>query len=166
MNDQTWWPKVYEELRAVAAAKLRREAPGQTIDATGLLHEAWARLAHVSNAWRSKNDFFRLASTAMRRILVDRARAKRAGRALNVRAELQDIVAPLPDQRLLALDQALDHLTTTRPEHARLIELRFFGGLTADEAAAALGVSPATADRWWRFARAWLQVEIEKQMPD
>jgi RNA polymerase sigma factor (TIGR02999 family) len=153
-------PLVYDELRRLAAARLAAERPGQTLDATALVHEAWLRLAGASVMWQDRSHFLRTAATAMRRVLVDRARArltvKRDG---GERVELADLPAPLPDDRLFALDEALQRLAVTRPDHARLVELRFFAGLTGEEAAAALGVSAATADRMWRFARAWLQVE-------
>ena len=154
-------PLVYDELRRLAAAKLAGERPGQTLDATGLVHEAWLKLAGASVEWQDRSHFLRTAATAMRRILVDRARAKLAGkRDGGGRAELPDLAEPLRDDRLLALDEALDRLAQVKPDHARLVELRFFAGLSGDEAAAALGVSAATADRMWRYARAWLQVEL------
>jgi RNA polymerase sigma factor (TIGR02999 family) len=113
--------------------------------------------------WQNRTHFLRTAATAMRRILVDRARAKlTAKRDGGQRVELPDIAAPLPDEQLLALDELLVKLAAIKPDHAKLVELRFFAGLTGDEAAEALGVSPATADRMWRYARAWLQVEIGK----
>lgn len=154
-------PEVYDELRRLAASKLAQERPGHTLDATALVHEAWLRLSEASVEWRDRNHFLRVAATAMRRILVDLARARRAARRGGgaARVELIDIAAPLPEPELLALDEALERLAALKPGHARLVELRHFAGLTGDEAAAALGVSPATADRMWRYARAWLQVE-------
>lgn len=155
-------PQVYDELRKLAAAKLAGENAGQTLDATALVHEAWLRLADVSVEWQDRTHYLRTAATAMRRILVDRARAKlsakRGGDAQRV--ELSDIAAPDRADDLLALDEALDKLAVEKPDHARLVELRYFAGLSGDEAAVALNVSPATADRMWRFARAWLQVEL------
>lgn len=156
-------PQVYDELRRLAAAKLAGENPGQTLDATALVHEAWLKLGDASVEWQDRTHFFRTAATAMRRILVDRARAKltdKRGQAA-VRVELADIAASVPDDQLLALDDALARLGESKPDHARLVELRFFGGLTGDEAAASLNISPATADRMWRYARAWLQVELQ-----
>jgi RNA polymerase sigma factor (TIGR02999 family) len=153
---------VYAELRKVAAAKLAAERPGYTLDATALVHEAWVRLAEASVEWRDRSHYLRTAATAMRRILVDRARArlceKRGGGA--ERADLPDLASPMPDARLVELDEAVSRLAVLKPDHARLIDLRYFAGLTGDEAAAALAVSPATADRMWRYARAWLQVEL------
>ena len=154
-------PLVYDELRRLAAAKLAHEPPGHTLDATALVHEAWAKLAGASVDWQSRSHFLRTAATAMRRILVDRARAKKtAKRDGGRRVELADIPAPLPDAELLALDDALGHLAATHPDHAQLVELRFFAGQTGDEAAAVLGVSAATADRMWRYARAWLRLRM------
>ncbi len=154
-------PLVYDELRRLAAARLASEKAGQTLDATALVHEAWLRLADAPVEWQGRSHFLRTAATAMRRILVDRARAKLAGkRDGGDRVQLADWPAPLPDEELVALDEVLERLARARPEHARLVELRFFAGLTGDEAAASLGVSPATADRMWRYARAWLQVEM------
>jgi RNA polymerase sigma factor (TIGR02999 family) len=160
-------PEVYDELRRLAAAKLAQERPGQTLQATALVHEAWPRLAGASVEWQDRNHFLRVAATAMRRILVDRARArqttKRGGDAVHV--DGLDIAAPVPEPELIALDEALDRLAAIKPDHARLIELRYFAGLTGDEAAEALGVSPATADRMMRYARAWLHVEIAGNPP-
>ncbi len=154
-------PLVYDELRKLAAAKLLAEQPGYTLDATALVHEAWLRLANASVDWQDRSHFLRTAATAMRRILVDRARAKlTAKRDEGQRVEFSDVPAPLPDEELISLGDALEKLASVKPDHALLVELRFFGGLTGDEAAATLGVSSATADRMWRFARAWLQVEM------
>lgn len=153
--------QVYDELRKLAAAKLAHEATGQTLDATALVHEAWLKLAEASIEWQDRTHFLRTAATAMRRILVDRARAKKAvKRAGGWRLTLTDYPDQLPDGELLALDDALERLAAQKPDHARLVELRYFAGQTGDEAATALGISPATADRMWRYARAWLQVEL------
>ncbi|MFN0019049.1 MAG: ECF-type sigma factor [Pirellulaceae bacterium] len=166
MNPAELVPQVYDELRKLAAAKLAAEHPGQTLSATALVHEAWLRLADASVEWQDRTHYLRTAATAMRRILVDRARAKvtakRGGQARRV--EVGDIAELDQDSELLALDEALVKLAADKPEHAKLVELRYFAGLSGDEAAAALGVSPATADRMWRYARAWLQVEL--QQPD
>jgi RNA polymerase sigma factor (TIGR02999 family) len=168
MNPADLLPLVYGELRQLAAAKLAAENPGQTLDATALVHEAWLKLAGgASVEWQGRTHFLRAAATAMRRILVDRARARHAGKRDpgGPRVELPpDPAAPLPDEQLLALDVALERLARTKPDHARLVELRFFAGLEGDEAAASLGVSPATADRMWRYARAWLQVELSAEV--
>ena len=149
------------------AARLAQERPGHTLEATALVHEAWLRLADASVEWQDRNHFLRVAATAMRHILVDQARAKRTAKrgGDGVRVNVVDIAAPMPDPELLALSEALDRLAAIRPDLARLIELRYFAGLTGDEAALALGVSPATADRMWRYARAWLQVELAGNQP-
>ena len=149
-------------MRKLAAAKLACEAPGYTLDATALVHEAWLKLAEASVDWRDRSHFLRTAATAMRRILVDCARAKLAAKrgGPGVKIDYPEIAAPLPDAELLALDQALTKLATIKPDHAKLVELRTFAGLTLDDAAANLGVSPATADRLWRYAKAWLAVEL------
>jgi RNA polymerase sigma factor (TIGR02999 family) len=164
MNPADFLPQVYDELRKLAAAKLAGENPGQTLDATALVHEAWLRLADASIEWKDRSHFFRTAATAMRRILVDRARTKlcdKRGGEVD-RVEMPELAAPIPDDRLFALDAALTRLAVTKTDHAKLIELRYFTGLTGDDAAAVLGVSPATADRMWRYARAWLQIELQK----
>jgi RNA polymerase sigma factor (TIGR02999 family) len=154
-------PQVYDQLRKLAAGKLAHEKPGDTLSATALVHEAWLKLADASVDWQDRTHFLRTAATAMRRILVDPARAKQAAkRDGGSRVELADFATPLTDPQLIALDDALNRLAEIKPDHAKLIELRFFGGLTGDEAAAALGISAATADRQWRYARAWLQVEL------
>jgi len=156
-------PQVYRELRKLAAAKLARENPGHTYDATALVHEAFLKLGG-EQSFASRSDYLKAAATAMRRILVDHARAKLATKRGSgaKRFELDDAPAPLPDDQILALNTALERLVESKPDHAKLIELRYFGGLTGDEAAAALGISAATADRMWRFARAWLQVELQR----
>jgi RNA polymerase sigma factor (TIGR02999 family) len=158
-------PLVYAELRRLAAAQLAREAPGQTLQPTALVHEAYLRLATADgSAPRDRNSYLIAAATAMRRILIDRARARKAekrggGRG---RADLDpdQVAAPEPPDDLLALDEALTRLAAKDPRKAKLVELRYFAGLTLDEAASALDVSPATADRDWAFARAWLHREL------
>jgi RNA polymerase sigma factor (TIGR02999 family) len=154
-------PAVYDELRKLAAVKLAAEKPAYTLEATALVHEAWLKLAGASIDWQDRAHFLRTAATAMRRILVDRARAKNAAkRHGGQRVRLADVPAPLRHEELLCLDAALEKLASIKPDHARLVELRYFAGQTGDEAAAVLNVSAATADRMWRFARAWLQVEM------
>jgi RNA polymerase sigma factor (TIGR02999 family) len=157
-------PVVYDELRALAAARLAAEAPGHTLDATALVHEAYLRLVGPAGErrWADGQHFFAAAATAMRRILVDHARAKRARKRGGgaQRESLDALPAPQPDEELLALDEALAKLADRDPIKAKLVELRYFAGLTGEQAAAALGISPTTADRYWAFARAWLQAEV------
>jgi len=142
-------PEVYAELRRLAGAKLRHEPSGHLLDATALVHEAWLKLGGDTFATRS--GFFRSAAQAMRRILIDHARArtaaKRGGGADRSPLPVESLQARLPDDRLIGLNEALDRLAATHPQHAELVSLRFFVGLTADEAAEVLGVSPATGDR-------------------
>jgi RNA polymerase sigma factor (TIGR02999 family) len=158
-------PLVYDELRRLAAARLAREAPGQTLDATALVHEAYLRLVAPAKPqaaeWAHRGHFFAAAAEAMRRILVEAARRKKAARhgGGRGRADLDPdrLSAPEPDDDLLALDAALDRLAARDPAKAELVKLRYFAGLTADQAAAVLGISPSTADRHWTYARAWLR---------
>jgi RNA polymerase sigma factor (TIGR02999 family) len=165
-------PLVYEELRKLAAQKLAREQPGQTLQATALVHEAYVRLVGngAGTPWSGRGHFFAAAATAMRRILIERARRKR--RAIRgggrQRRELDPNLAasPEPDEDLLALDAALAKLAERDPTKARLVELRYFAGLTGDEAAEILGISARTADRYWVYARAWLRREMEGAGPD
>jgi RNA polymerase sigma factor (TIGR02999 family) len=157
-------PLVYDELRRLAAARLAGEAPGQTLDATALVHEAYLRLVGPADErrWNDRGHFFAAAAEAMRRILIDSARRKLAqkrGGGLH-RQPLDAVAAPGPDEELLALDEALRKLAAADPLKARLVELRYFAGLTGEQAAAALGISPTTADRHWAYARAWLQTEV------
>ena len=158
-------PLVYAELRKLAAQKLAQEKPGQTLQATALVHEAYLRLVDGEQAvhWNGRGHFFAAAAEAMRRILVDNARrkhaAKRGGGARRVPLEDFHRVTESPED-LLDLDDALTRFAAEEPDKARLVQLRFFAGLTTPEAAAALGISVATAERWWTFARAWLFSEL------
>jgi RNA polymerase sigma factor (TIGR02999 family) len=158
-------PLVYDELRKLAAARLAKEKPGQTLDATALVHEAYLRLVGPADErrWDHRGHFFAAAAEAMRRILVDAARRKAAARRAGVREDVDPdrIAAPGDDDELLALDEALDRLAEKNPVKAELVKLRYFAGLTADQAAAALGLSPSTADRHWTYARAWLKRAVE-----
>jgi RNA polymerase sigma factor (TIGR02999 family) len=155
-------PLVYAELRKLAAARLADEKPGQTLQPTALVHEAYLRLVGggQSQDWNGRGHFFAAAAEAMRRILVNRARDKgRLKRGGDRRCvELADLSDPFttPPDDLLDLDDALDRLAAAYPRCAELVNLRFFAGLTQEQAAAALGISPSTADRDWRFAQAWL----------
>jgi RNA polymerase sigma factor (TIGR02999 family) len=160
-------PLVYDELRKLAAQKLTDEKPGQTLQATALVHEAYLRLVDVEQAqhWDSRGHFFAAAAEAMRRILVEQARRKgrqRHGGRLR-RVELpEDGVAVAPgDEQVLLLDEALTRLAAVRPQAAELVKLRFFSGLTLEEAGPLLGMSSRTARRLWVFARAWLRREME-----
>jgi RNA polymerase sigma factor (TIGR02999 family) len=158
-------PLVYEELRKLAAARLEREKPGQTLQATALVHEAYLRIVDVEKAqhWNSRGHFFAAAAEAMRRILVEIARRKQTLKSggSHKHFSLEDIDLPtLPDaDRLLAVNDALDRLAEESPELAELVKLRVFAGLTVNEAANALGISRTTAFRHWTYARAWLRAE-------
>jgi RNA polymerase sigma factor (TIGR02999 family) len=160
---------LYDELRALAAAKLAKERPGQTLQATALVHEAWLRLAGPQQTrWRGRNHFFAAAAEAMRRILVDIARRKSALRhgGGQERLDIQEIqlANPMPDEELLALDEALTKLKEFDARAARLVELRFFAGLTQEQAAEQMEISVATTERVWAFARAWLFRELKKDV--
>jgi RNA polymerase sigma factor (TIGR02999 family) len=157
-------PLVYDELRKLAAQKLAHENPGQTLQATALVHDAYLRLVghDGQRSWKDRGHFFAAAAQAMRRILIDNARrkqSKKRGDGLR-RQPLEAIAAPEIDEELVLLDEALQKLADADPIKARLVELRYFAGLTADEAAQVLGISPATADRYWAYARAWLRNEV------
>lgn len=167
-------PLVYRELRRLAASYLRREHPGGTIQATGLVHEAYLRLAASHNpAWRDRTHFLGIAARSMRQILVERARRRRAAKRGGnpERLDLDDpdaIEGSAIDPRgidVLALDAALERLAAIDPERARVVELRFFAGLTVEETADALGTSAATVKRSWALARAWLQRELASGGP-
>jgi RNA polymerase sigma factor (TIGR02999 family) len=158
-------PLVYAELRKLASARLAKEKPGQTLNATALVHEAYLRLVG-EQYFNGRGHFFAAAAEAMRRILVEQVRRrqarKRGGDAQRQDVELERIAAPEPDDELLALHEALDKLAEEHPEKAALVKLRYFAGLTADEAAETLGISPSTADRHWTFARAWLKLAMRE----
>lgn len=157
-------PLVYDELRRIAAAYMRRERPGQTLQATALVHEAYLRLANAGTPWHDRKHFVGIAARSMRQILVERARARGAQKrwaGLN-RVSLSDslAVASDPETMLPALDEALTRLEAIDAEQARIVELRFFAGLSIEETAEAIGVSPATLKRRWSLARAWLFREL------
>jgi RNA polymerase sigma factor (TIGR02999 family) len=161
-------PLVYAELRRIAAGRLRAERGGHTLQPTALVHEAWMRLADQHGApWQNRSQFFAIAAQAMRRILVDHARrrhaVRRGGHAPVVPVDqLADVLAsPMPDEQLIALDNALEQLTALDERQARIVELRFFAGLSIDEAADVLGLSATTIKREWATARAWLYRAVQ-----
>jgi RNA polymerase sigma factor (TIGR02999 family) len=160
-------PLVYDELRRLAAQRLAQEKPGQTLDATALVHEAYLRLVDVERAqrWKSRGHFFAAAAEAMRRILVENARRKaslkRGGDLQREEFPESELVAPTVSEDLLALDDALTQLAATDAVAAELVKLRYFAGLTSAQAAEALGLSVRTAERTWAYARAWLLKKIE-----
>jgi RNA polymerase sigma factor (TIGR02999 family) len=153
-------PMVYDALRQLAAARLAREQPGQTLDATALVHEAFLRLVG-GQRFEGKRHFFAAAAEAIRRILVEQARRrqaiKRGGDGNRQELDPDRVASPAPDDELMALHEALDRFAAAHPEKAELVKLRYFAGQTADQAAEALGISPSTADRHWAYARAWLR---------
>ena len=161
-------PLVYEELRKLAAHKMANEAPGQTLQPTALVHEAWLRLVGTENPqFEGRGHFFAAAAEAMRRILIDRARQKlslkRGAGAARLNLEDLEVASAADDDTLLAVDEALTKLAGEDPDSAEFIKLRFFAGMTNDEAAQALGIPERTARRHWSFARAWLFREIQRQ---
>jgi RNA polymerase sigma factor (TIGR02999 family) len=158
-------PLVYDELRKLAAQKLAQERPGQTLEATALVHEAYLRLVDTKTVqhWDSRGHFFAAAAEAMRRILIDNARRKRRPKHGGGRERVAlDEAIPVsePPEELLALDDALTKLAQREPVKAELVKLRFFAGLTIPDAAQVLGISVATAERYWTFARVWLYAEL------
>lgn len=159
-------PLVYDELRKLAAARMSQENPGQTLQATALVHEAYIRLVDRENAqnWDGRAHFFVAAAEAMRRILIDRARdkgrMKRGGDVQRIPLDRIEIAAETPDDDLLALNEAIERLSEENPECASVVKMRFFVGLSAEEAARALGIAKSTADRYWTYSRAWLFAEL------
>ncbi len=162
---------VYDELRRLAAAKLKHEAQGQTLQPTALVHEAWLRLGGESQpAWQNRAHFMCAAAEAMRRILIDRARSKHAQRHGGGKEKVDiaevEIAAPMPEDELLAVHDALDLFERQAPEKAQLVKLRYFGGMTLQEGARTLGISEPTAVRWWLYAKTWLYQRISQKGPD
>ncbi len=159
-------PLVYGELRKLAAAKMARESAGHTLQPTALVHEAWLRLGgETQPSWKSRAQFFSAAAEAMRRILIDSARRRlaqrRGGGQVHVNVDDIEIACGANnDARVLKVNDALEKLALHDPEKAELVKLRFFGGLTLEEAAEALGIAESTARRWWAYARAWLLTEM------
>jgi RNA polymerase sigma factor (TIGR02999 family) len=159
-------PLVYDELRKLAAARLNREQPGQTLQATALVHEAYLRLVDQPEAtrWDGRGHFFAAAAEAMRRILIEQARSKGSGKHGGGRRRLEidavDMAVQAPPDQFLAIDDALQKLERDDPAVFRLVQLRYFAGLNVEQVAAALGISVATAYRQWNYARAWLHDEL------
>jgi RNA polymerase sigma factor (TIGR02999 family) len=157
-------PLVYDELRKLAAKRMAEEQAGQTLQATALVHEAYLRLVGAAEPriYRDRCHFFAAAAIAMRRILIDQARRKQCDKqgGGRQRQQIPDLPAPQPDGELLVLNDALERLALEDPVKARLVELRYFAGLTNDQAANVLGISASTADRHWAYARAWLQTAV------
>jgi len=164
-------PLVYNELRQLARSYLQRERSDHTLQATGLVHEAYLRLVdQTSVTWRNRAHFFSVAAQMMRRILVDHARRHRTGKRGGEweKVEFDEALAPAASRSvdLVALDDALQELARLKPEHSQIVELRFFGGLTFEEVAEVLDISPRTAQREWRVARAWLRRLVFPEEPD
>jgi len=160
-------PLVYQELRRLAAQRMAKEGAGHTLQPTALVHEAWLRLAEGQNQqWDNRGHFFAAAAEAMRRILVESARRKKrlkhGGQLERVDVDAVELPSPVPDDELLALDEALDRLSTVDSRAAEVVKLCFFIGLTQEQAAKELAVSLSTAERLWSFARAWLFQEMQK----
>ena len=163
-------PLVYHQLRKLAAHKMANEAPGQTLQPTALVHEAWLRIAGGENRkWEGRAHFFGAAAEAMRRILIEKARRKRAlrrgGGQKHLDVQELEIAAPDKDDELLALDEALERFAKLDRPKSELVKLRYFAGLTNEQAAETLGISVATAKRWWTYARAWLYQETRGENP-
>lgn len=161
-------PLVYKELRELATSRMAREMEGQTLQPTALVHEAWLRLqSNSSPVWHNRAHFFGAASEAMRRILIERARRKlrlkRGNRAEHVSIDNVDIAQTLPDERILLIDEALTRLKATDPELARIVTLKFFGGLTNAEVAETLAVTERTIYNKWTFAKVWLLKNIREE---
>lgn len=163
-------PLVYDELRKLAAHRLAGERAGHTLQPTALVHEVWLKISgDEKRGWNGREHFFAAAAEAMRRILVDRARrrlaAKRGAGAACLDADELDIPAPAPDDQLLGVSDALEKFALQDPRKAELVKLRYFVGLTFEEAAEALGIAVPTAKEWWAYSRAWLRVEIAGSTP-
>jgi len=168
MASEELLPLVYNELRRLATARMAREAAGHTLQPTALVHEAWLRLTgNLGQSWRNRAHFFGAAAEAMRRILIERARRKSrlkrgSGQSLLDLADL-DVAAAMPDDKVLLVDEALEQFQAEEPEKARVVMLKFFGGLTNEEAAEVLNVNERTVRRQWNYAKAWLFDRIAGQ---
>lgn len=163
---ETLLPLIYAELRRLAASKMARELPGQTLQPTALVHEAWLRLSRQADArWQNREQFYAMAAETMRRILVDRARRRRSGKHggdLERVWERAEFDLPVDDELVLQVHEALEALAAEDPEKARVVKLRFFGGFENAEIATLMDVSEKTVQRHWAFAKAWLAREIKK----
>ncbi len=162
-------PLVYKELRQLAASRMANEAAGQTLQATALVHEAWLRMVGAGDrTWQNRAHFFGAAAEAMRRILVENARRKsrlkRGGGQLRLDIEEVDLAAASPDDKVLLMDEALEELRAEDPAKARLVVLKFFGGLTNQEVAENLGTTERTVERQWAYAKAWLFQKIKTDL--
>ena len=165
MTPNDLMPLVYEELRRLAAGKLASERPGHTLNATALVHEAFLKLGG-QRTFASRHDYLLAAAQAMRRVLVDHARARGAAKrngGQRVELDSKHLATPWADDQIEALDEALSRLATSHPNPAQIVQLRYFGGLTLEQCAETLGISPRTADTWWAYARAWLAVELKRE---
>jgi len=162
-------PLVYNELRQLAAARMSQEAAGQTLQATALVHEAWLRMVGAGDrTWQNRAHFFGAAAEAMRRILVENARRKfrlkRGGGQARVDIDEIDVAAATPDEKVLLMDEALEQLRAQDPEKARIVVLKFFGGMTNQEVAENLGVTERTVERQWAYSKAWLFQKIQTEL--
>ena len=164
---QTFLPEVYDQLRKLAAMRIASIGPGQTLQATASGHEAWLRLDAKQKTWQSRTHFCATAAEVMRHICIDhvrrKTRLKRGGGQLRLDIDEVDVAAVSPDEKVLLIDEALQKLEKEHPEKARVVVLKFFGGLTDQEAAAELGVTERTIERYWAYAKAWLIREIQEQ---
>lgn len=164
---ETWNTEIYDELRRMAANQLARQPPGQTLQATALVHEAWLKLGADTQRWQNREHFFGAAAQAMRQILIDQARRKatlkHGGGQQRVDLTESEIVGGAPDQQLLEINEALERFAVEYPEKAELVKLRYFLGLTLGQAAEVLRISEPTAKRYWSFAKAWLFRDIRGQ---
>jgi RNA polymerase sigma factor (TIGR02999 family) len=161
-------PLVYDELRRLAAGRMAQEAAGQTLQATALVHEAWLRLvSDGERTWQNRAHFFGAAAEAMRRILIENARRKsrlkRGGDRVRVDISELNLAEPTPDDRILLINEALERLEAEDPERARIVVMKFFGGLTNQEVAETVGVTERTVERHWAFAKAWLFRSIQEK---
>jgi len=162
-------PLVYQELRRLAAARMAQEAAGHTLQPTALVHEAWLRLVSDGNrSWQNRAHFFGAAAEAMRRILIERARRKsrlkRGSGQVPLEISELEIAASLPDDKILLVDEALEQLKQEDPEHARIVVMKFFGGLTNEQVAEVMGINERTVRRQWTFAKAWLYDRLRSEL--